>query len=585
MNSKASDDGDQRTERTHACDKCGAQRRIRDLTPVGDGEIHCRDCAGTWPHDDGQRSDLVHKIIAARSWDKMTEEQWDRFGEALESFERSPRIHETLENEARERATERALGLMIVRQMRHQARWVPGLGWHCWDGDRLVRDEEDTCVTQRVGTLADGLHRDVMGIRDAHRDSDGAPIPVKELPDEVRREVVLKSEWARMIETGRTLRSTLGTYVASESGLQVPVSRLDHDPNHLVTPGGRTLELRTSTLIDSVVEHHNTHIAGVAYEAGATSTTLDDYVRDFWPDGDWPFLMKALGLCLYGGNPFRLLLVLLGPTTTGKSMLTEAIERALGDYATVVNASVFRGNMEDKPRPDLLRAMRARTVFAYEASNEWELHGDHVKRMTGDSVTARGMRSNVMVTRTLDCTCVIVANAMPRIKDADPAVRRRLLVMPSTHSVIATEDVSVKERFVRDPGVRRALLAQLADGCRRAFKEGLADMPQAWVEATARAYDDLSHVAEMLGLLREEGQLAPAPDGTAKLRCVTTGELHRAYASVLRQRGTDQQRREMLGSKQFTQWLGDNGYELAESHGTRVLGWVWSSPVASLLQT
>ena len=69
-----------------------------------------------------------------------------------------------------------------------------------------------------------------------------------------------------------------------------------------------------------------------------------------------------------------------------------SLQRTLKGYAMPVNTSVYRANMDDKARPDLLRALSARLAYAMEGSDHWELHGDHVKRMTGgDPLVARAI--------------------------------------------------------------------------------------------------------------------------------------------------------------------------------------------------
>ena len=137
---------------------------------------------------------------------------------------------------------------------------------------------------------------------------------------------------------------------------------------------------------------------------------------------------------------------------------------------------MFRGNQDDRPRPDILKAVSRRLVFFSEASKAWELHGDRVKDLTGGgTITARRMRSDEFEDVRPRFTPVLVTNSLPRIIGRDPALLRRMLVFNFTNRP-DVEDPSVRDRFVRDPAVHDWLVTRLVSGWEESQREGLADV-------------------------------------------------------------------------------------------------------------
>src|SRR6185436_9786074 len=197
--------------------------------------------------------------------------------------------------------------------------------------------------------------------------------------------------------------------------------------------GVTTRPLRRSDLV--------TRSTRVCYDPGIleedrTPQLVRDYLATFVPDPvRQKMLFKALGSCLAGGNDHRLFISLQGEPTTGKTQLVEAVYETLGgDYSTIGTASLFRGNMDDKPRPDIIKAITRRVTFFSEASQAWELHGDRVKDLTGGgTVSARLMRSDDFHDIRPTFTPILVTNVMPKIIGADPALLRRMLVFDFNH--------------------------------------------------------------------------------------------------------------------------------------------------------
>jgi P4 family phage/plasmid primase-like protien len=449
----------------------------------------------------------------------------------------------------------------LVATYRDQLLWSPGLGWHVWTGTHWELDDLQR-RHRLVAVLADTLRR-----RQADVEGD-------ERAD-------LRRRWVRL-ESVSGMEACLR---AAESLLARRAADLDQRPELLPVANG-TLDLRTGELRPG----HDpadllTRCVPTAYHEGATSPLLDEYRATFLPDPErWEVLLRVLGAALVGGNPWRNLVLLVGPTTTGKSQLAAALEACLGPYVGVGGASVFRGHLDDRPRTDLLKLLTCRVALMEEAGHAWQLHADRVKAVTGGAtISVRGMHSGVYVDRVPAFTPVIVANELPRVKGADTAVLQRLVVVEFNRRP-EREEVSKRAAFLADPAVREALLAELVAGCRRAQRSGASadDLPHVFQLERAAAFEALDDLSETLGAMEEVAWLAhdPALPGSESVK---TLELHGAYVRFLAKHGDSEQVRERLGPKQFGQRLAVLGPRWVRDRnhgGTRWVGWRVTDPAS-----
>jgi P4 family phage/plasmid primase-like protien len=311
----------------------------------------------------------------------------------------------------------------------------------------------------------------------------------------------------------------------------------------------------------------------VGYYPDAHSELLDTYRLTFFPDPEhWEALWRLVGSCLIGGNQHRQLIFFAGASTTGKSLLAELIMKALGNYAALSTASIFRGNQDERPRADLMNIMSSRVVFVEEVGHAWELHADRVKDITGGGqLTARKLHSNTYVTRKIEFTVIAVTNELPRIKDADHALLRRVKVIPFTHSVQEGEDYTVRERMLSDTKTLEAVLSEAMQGCARSQKHGVDDLPEAFVAARAAAYGEITGtelVAEFVHDLIERRLLVGE---SVQGQCAKLGELFELYVTAPGRR-SERETRE-LSARRFGQLLRLLGYEVKNVNGgVRVLG-------------
>lgn len=347
---------------------------------------------------------------------------------------------------------------------------------------------------------------------------------------------------------------------------------------HLLACPNGTVDLATGDLIASRPEHLATACTRVPYDPAAKSRELERYLDTFMPDDeDQAVLFGVLGTALRGGNAARLMPLFLGPSTSGKSQLVAAIANLLRGYAVSINVSVFRGNLDDKPRPDLVRAMYTRIAYANEAAQSWELHADQVKRLTGgDKITYRNLYAQAVEAEPR-FTPFIVANEMPRVKGADDAFRRRMLVVRFGNSIApGTEDTRIRDRFVNDPECLAALLRRMVEGARSPlFTHGVnwSLLPERFALALMDAFDEVDHIGSFLLWMTEQSHLVKADLDVPLSRCAQATDLHGWYAGWVQKHGDRADRESKLNLKHFNAALRTRGWESRGSGGTRWVGW------------
>lgn len=304
----------------------------------------------------------------------------------------------------------------------------------------------------------------------------------------------------------------------SYDGISATTHTFNADPRLLTCKNG-TIEMaprRTDslemadpvTLRDSVIEDMNTYTTGIDYipwseiRAGGEGEALmrskkivEDYLDTFIPDRNlrW-FVQRVFGYGLYGANPERKIVFLHGPTSTGKSTILSAVSAAVGGYAGPFNLSLLRDKQDEGPRAELVNALHRRMITATEGGQEWHLHADMIKRVTGgsDEIAARKLFSNNMIESVPNFTPFIASNNAPTIDGADMATYRRLLVLPFKVQVGLDDDDAADvmqkagmDAFMKnDVGCKMVWLSWMLEGYAGYVREGIQDMHPAVLKET-----------------------------------------------------------------------------------------------------
>lgn len=302
--------------------------------------------------------------------------------------------------------------------------FVKGLGWHAWDGTRWAPDETAEAERAVHAVLRSALAESLDGDRN--------------LRDDVRR-----------CESAAGIRGVL-EIASSLEGIRVPVDALDADP-YLLNVANGTLNLRTRELSPHDPADRLTRAGTGAWDPKADATDWTRFLSTVLPDPDERgYLQRVMGQAVFGAVREHLFPVLTGEGANGKGTAYTAVAHALGDYATIVDPDLLMTSPRGHAGPEVMQLLGARLVIGSETEEGKPLDAAMMKRLTGgDPITARNLYQPP-ITWEPSHQFVMVTNHLPKVKGNDPAVWRRVRVIPF--------DVVIPEQD-RDPALPERLKA------------------------------------------------------------------------------------------------------------------------------
>lgn len=427
----------------------------------------------------------------------------------LDEVSRAPKERRRTSMLDTEERTDAGNARRFAARYRHSVRWSAAFdNWFVWsDSSNVWSLDHDGEVTR-------------MAIETAARIREEAEFE----EDEKAKTALLR--FASASSNEGKLKSML-SLARKLKGLSVEASALDARRDLLVCSNG-TVELENLSgsaysvkLRPSRLEDYNTVSTGVAYKASARLPEWDKFLERFQPDPEVrTWLQKLAGYTLLGRNPKRLMVVALGVTSTGKTTFANAMSAALGGYAASTTMTVFRDNQDERPRPDLVKVLNKRFVFAEEASASWHLHPDQIKRLTGGApISARVPYAKEYMDIVPAFTPWLLTNAAPTIEGADAALWRRVVVVPFDIQIPESEEDSHFQEVLESPDGRSAVLAWLVEGYRLYLESPseLTYVPAGAIEAGRRFRAEVSDFASAIEDLCEYGEPSDYRVGSSQL--------------------------------------------------------------------
>lgn len=373
--------------------------------------------------------------------------------------------------------------------------YAHGIGWHEWDGTRWAE-----CLTEGAGRAVEELLQDALAELPAMEGSDARKSMLAD---------VHKIESAGAVE---------GVLQLARKGAPMGVAARDMNrwPTRLNTPTG-TLDLETGELAEHNPADHITKLTGVPFDLDSTSQVWDDFLAEILPDEDVrSFVQRLFGYALLGEVREHVLPIFTGTGANGKGTLRDAIKHAMGDYAIEVAPDILLERRSDAHKTELMDLQGARLVFASETDQGRRFAEATMKRLVGgDNIRARRMHKDTVEFRPSH-TLVMLTNKLPEVSGDDPAVWRRLLVVPFD-VVIPPErrDGTLSDRL-RAEGP--AILAWIHEGWLDYLCQGLAPP-----DAVRARTEDYRASSDALGrFLEEECVTTPAA-------CVQSRALYHRY--------------------------------------------------------
>lgn len=382
-------------------------------------------------------------------------------------------------------------------------RFVHGIGWHQWDGARWKADEERADMQAAVATVKSAL-ASLAGLDKTERD---------DLYQDTR-----KSESAAGLEGMLRIASALRP-------ISTASKRLDADAYLFNTPQG-TLDLRNGDVLDNDREHLITKVAG-GRVGGRSYDEWETFLKRILPDEDVrAFVQRLFGYAMLGKVTEHVMPIFTGSGANGKGTIRDAVMAAFGDYAIEIDPAMLMESKHERHGAFKMRLRGARLAFCSETEKGRKFAEATMKRLVGgDQIEANLMHKNP-ITFDPSHTLIMLTNHLPAVSGDDPAVWRRILVVP--FDVVIPEDERDGELPERLKGASDAVLAWLYEGWLSYQDQGL-NPPEA-VRARTEAYQADS---DALGRFLAEKTMS-SPHGYVRARELFTAWSNWCHSSGMK---------------------------------------------------
>ncbi|MBB6018644.1 phage/plasmid primase, P4 family [Deinococcus radiopugnans] len=379
-----------------------------------------------------------------------------------------------------EEGTDAANALILAgNHLGERLRYTFGVGWYVYDQQRGIWREDDGGLT---------LSSQVAGevLRAVVADHVAALVKARAKDEELNPAIT----WARNVGSNWAIANALKA-AAGRPEFLTDVAAWDAQPDLLNCRNG-VLELTTGTLRPHAPSDLLTWQAGAAFDPAARHPYVDQLTELLKRDGRHDFLQRLVGSALYGEAPNEVAILLEGEGMTGKGTLVSATVAMLGDYATTINVELLLSNSHGEsgsgPKPELLKLRGKRLAVAGEPPKGARFNAGRVKGMTGnDPITARAMRSNILVEFKPVFKLWIHTNYPINTAHDDTGMQRRLRVVPFKAKP-ERPYAAFKSTLENDATARAALLNWAYEGFRLWHASGFELGMSAEIEAATGSY-------------------------------------------------------------------------------------------------
>jgi putative DNA primase/helicase len=357
----------------------------------------------------------------------------------------------------------------------HDLIYVPGIGWHVWNGQRWEHDDAGELM-RRARNVVDEIQEQAATAADEDWGK------------------TLKKH-ARASGSSRALKAMIEVAQA-DARVETQAEALDADAWALNTPNG-IVDLRTGTLrLHDRTELH-TRMTTAAFEPTSERPVHEAFLDRITAGNKdlQRFLQRLAGLTLIGEMLEHKLPILQGGGANGKSTFVGTLMHALGDYAHVAGLDLLMAGRRSvgAASPEVAGLRGRRLVIVSEGAEDGKLAVERVKAITGgDMVTGRLLNANPITFRPTH-TVWLQTNHRPRVSDDSEAIWRRLVLVPFKVTIPEAERDNQLERKLRKE--TDAILAWAVAGAVEFQRTGLDPPPE--VRAETEQYRDSENAFAM----------------------------------------------------------------------------------------
>lgn len=258
---------------------------------------------------------------------------------------------------------------------------------------------------------------------------------------------------------------------AVDFGIEAPKSRFNTQPHELAVANG-VVNLRTGELRQARQDDYISIASPVIYDPEMPIPHFAKFLETSHPDAEVrSFLQKVLGYSMTNETDEEKMFIHFGSTTAnGKSVLMNVLGAILGDHlAPASEKTIIKQKSMSTQRigQDMVDLGGHRFLMLNETSEGGHLDNEAVKSITSADLRADRPHAKANVKHRITGKVHLITNHLPHITP-DPAMRRRLVVIPWTQSFVNNRDPNLEKKLASElPGI----LAWLVQGAIRWYAD------------------------------------------------------------------------------------------------------------------
>ncbi len=218
------------------------------------------------------------------------------------------------------------------------------------------------------------------------------------------------------------------------------------------------------------------------------------------------YFLKLIGYAMFGINSERRFIFGLGPSATGKGVLSELVLSTFGSYVITTDPSIYirsEYNNSSGPKPEIRRLHAARICWSQEINMTKTVDGTKIKSLVsgGDKMSCRTLHKEEVEIR-INSLHFCCAQDHPDIVPLDDAVKNRIRYLrfeqvfkrpsdptynPDIDKLI---DDTIKAKIISDDTIKQAFFWRCMEAYSRYKTAGGLIDPEIIVTDTERQFED-----------------------------------------------------------------------------------------------
>lgn len=360
--------------------------------------------------------------------------------------------------------------------------YFEGLGWCEWQQNVWVNNKSG--VHRSVAKLGEYVLVEAQSIEDSIIAKGLNIKAASEMPEYEAMATNVKElrKHARLCESKRSMDSTLALAKHYLSAQSTSIGSF-----RLPCKNG-VIDLANGSLLRINKEDFNLHCLDLNYNPKAVAPCWEKFISDtFGGDPELiEYMQRFLGYCITGSVEEHIVVIGHGVGCNGKSTLIEMLHYILKGFAKAAPSGLLTSTGREKHTTEIAFLKDARFVSVSETGREKPFDEERLKWLSGgDTLTARVMHGDNF-NFSPSHKFFIVTNYIPKIKDGDEGIWRRIKLIPFENRVSKEQLDPLLPKKLRAEA--EGVLSWLVRGAVKWRKYGLGT--PAVIESATRKYRD-----------------------------------------------------------------------------------------------